>query len=271
MALGITYDSQQLVMFDPATGYAKGSASANGGSILDADYSSVRGDMYWAVAKDGLDLIRRAPVFGHGSGPTGAVAYGRRVTVSPDGRFMAYVHDPDGPEKGSLMEEIVVRDLDTGTERRFPGPPVPARIPDEMDDPIINDLSISPDSTRLAFDYFEGGEVLVLDLVSAELLGEARAVPVDGARSPAWRSDGTLAVAGMGGSVLTFDPTTGAVGQILLAGYAEEIDADDSGRLVIKLDQPSSGDPGTSTTSYAMVDTDGQVTRMTKPFHTVVW
>jgi hypothetical protein len=274
IALGISYDSHRLDFFDPATGNVYSSGPVESGSFLDADYSSVRGEAFVVWAEDGQEVIFRAPTFG--PGPGGLVAYGRRVTVSPDGRFLAYVYDPDGPAKGGLMEAIAVRNLDTGAERHFPGPGRPGGLPAEMDDPAIDilaidNLAISPDSTRLAFDYFDGGDVLVLDLVSGQSLADARPVALDEARSPAWLSDGTLAVIGENGTVRTVDLSTGGEpGFMVVPGYAEELDADDAGRLAIKLAQ-FSWDDTRQDSIYVLMDSNGGVTRLAKPYHTVVW
>lgn len=269
MALGISNHSEQLVMFDPTTGLARSSASAQGGAIVDADYSSVRGEMFYVVIKDGLSLIRRAPVVGSGSGPAGFVASGSHVTVSPDGGFLAYVYDPDGWD-GSEMEAIAVRDLDTGVERHFAGPPVPEGS-HPLDHLTINDLAISPDSTQLAFDYWGGGEVLLVDLVSDTSLADARSLGVAGAvRSPAWRSDGSLSVIGERGEVQTVDLDTGAVSYLVLGDRAEALDADDAGRLMIEL-TAYSGDPANPVKSFAMVDAYRQVTHLNQPFYAVVW
>ncbi|MGH9003579.1 MAG: hypothetical protein ACRDYV_10660, partial [Acidimicrobiia bacterium] len=102
-AFGIT-DGGVLNMFDIETGRVLSSA---GGQTLDADYSTVRGELFWATTKNGQDIINSVP-WGS-TRPSGVVARGRRVTVSPDGHLLAYSYDPDGPAEGSLPETIAVR------------------------------------------------------------------------------------------------------------------------------------------------------------------
>jgi hypothetical protein len=260
-AAGITYDGHGLVVFDPATGRSAGGAFDRNSVFLDADYSGSRG-LFYVQLVDGREKI---------IGPR-VSATGRRVTVSPDGRFLAYVNDPDGPAKGSLMERITVRNLDTGVERHFAGPPVPDGIPAEMDDPTINDLAISPDSTRLAYDYSDGGVVLVLDLVSGTSLADAQPVPAPGyVHDAAWLGTETLAAVGVDGDVKVLPADgEGEVGTYFLPGSAEDLDVDDGGRLMVKLVAPSQTPPA-ATTTYAMVGRDGIVATMNQPYHTVVW
>ncbi len=272
-AAGITADGRSIVFFDPVSDVVRGSSTDREGSFLDADYSSVRGAMFYVRHLNGEDVIMRAPM----DCPRMAepVARGRRVTVSPDGRFLAYAHDPDGPAPGSLLEAIAVRNLETGTERFYASPPV-SDTQDErsvdFEESVINDLAISPDSTRLAFDYIGGGEVFVLDLETADELADAEPLSaVPGAHSPAWLDRITLAVIDIDGVVKSVFVDGDDVGTPYdLPGYAEALDADDRGRLMVKLLTGQADPQGRNV--FAMINEEGlDEEYIVKPYHIVVW
>ncbi|MGH8976183.1 MAG: hypothetical protein ACRD0C_23585, partial [Acidimicrobiia bacterium] len=71
------------------------------------------------------------------------------------------------------------------------------------------------------------------------------------------------------GQVRAVDLFNGKPLDVLLDGYAEEVDADDAGRLAVKLVEYNVR--ASDTTPFALVGTDGQVTRLRKPYHTLVW
>jgi hypothetical protein len=266
-AAAITADSATILFLNPASGGVDGSSTDTAGSFLDADYSSVRDEVFYVRHLRGRDMVLRVDRAGRPSSNFSEVP-GRLVTVSPDGRFLAWVSDPDGTGPGT--ESITVRNLDTGQERRFAGPPPGFHRP-EVDGPVINDLAISPDATRLVFDYFLGGRVFVLDLVTGRSLADAT-TPLDripGAHSPAWLDHATVAVIDIDGQVRTAAVSGGgAVDGFDLPGYAVALDADDSGRLLVKLlgAVQDSAEP-----TFAMVDHDGTFTFITKPYASMVW
>ncbi len=268
-AAAITADGATILFLNPASGGVDGSSTDTAGSFVDADYSSVRDEVFYVRRLRDQEMVLRVDRGGRPSSNFSEVP-GRLVTVSPDGRFLAWVSDPDGPAVGSRTEGITVRNLDSGEERRFSGPAATGGRP-ELDDPIINDLAISPDSTRLAFDYFDGGQVFVLDLVTGRSLADAT-TPLDripGAQWPAWIDDATLAVIDIDGQVRSAAVSGGgAVGSFGLPGSAVALDADDSGRLLVKLlgAVQDSAEP-----TFAMVNHDGSFTSMTKPYASMVW
>ncbi|MGH9039169.1 MAG: TolB family protein, partial [Acidimicrobiia bacterium] len=257
-ALGIPFEARHLVMFDPATGISQGMDSANGGSFIDADYSSVRHELYTVVFKDGVYTIHRVPQRS-GAAPRAVVAHGSRVTVSPDGRFLAYVYHADGFE-GAEAQGIAILDLDTGATRRFSGAPVPSG--ESEDYSVIDNLAISPDSTRLAFDHFDSRQVFVLDLLTSKTMADAHPQGVEGARSPAFLADGTLAIINAEGRIVTVSSDGDSnLGLIAIADRAEAIDADDHGNLMVRISD-FTWDDTRQPRPYLMRDAGGTVTRL---------
>lgn len=272
-AAGITANGRSIVFFDPISGVSLGGSTDRDGSFLDADYSLVLGAVFYVRHMDGEDVIMRSQL--RGSGPAGPMARGRRVAVSPDGRFLAYSYDPDGPARGSMVETIAVRNLESGVERVYASPPVPdtsEEPPIDLEELVINDLAISPDSKRLAFDYIGGGEVFILDLDADADLADAEPLSaVPGAHSPAWLDRITLAVIDIDGVVKSVFVDGDDVGTPYdLPGYAEALDADDQGRLMVKVDLGQADPQGRS--FFALVNEDGEDEQyIVEPYVTVVW
>lgn len=154
------------------------------------------GDAVFAVAVVNAHRseIHRLDLAGGGE----LVAVGADVAVSPDGQFVAYSQPTELREGQATTrrEDLVVKDLTTGTERRWENaaPTDPELAAD------LGSLSWSSDSRRVAFHirYEDGVEVRILDTDAGEsVLDGLRVAPPEGSAFawPAYRGrSGALAM-----------------------------------------------------------------------------
>lgn len=180
-----------------------------------------RSAVFYALVGDcGPATIFR--VAADGSGPSEAVVAGVSPALSPDGRKLAYAVSvagpvasgpvaagpvasgageeapgPDGPEAGleerSCQNAVVVRDLQTGSERTWRFPDTPDFATSLYQQAVITEIAWAPDSTRLAYTLsYEGDSISILDTGSARDLSETVEVviPAGGGNSshPAWQA-----------------------------------------------------------------------------------
>jgi dipeptidyl aminopeptidase/acylaminoacyl peptidase len=129
--------------------------------------ASPAGVVYFDQARGAREWVMSVRLAG---GHIRRVAQGRHPAISPDGRLLAYVTDA-GAITG--VEAIVVRNLATGTRRRWAYPST---------GPDIDSLSWSPDGRFLAFTVntrpFGAATVRVLDTRRPGPLSGTRAIPL---------------------------------------------------------------------------------------------
>lgn len=242
VALGVRLDNGSLRFFDPQTGYTLG-GFAGGENIGDIAYSAAVDRGFFVDSARGHPVIRE--VRNRHGVVREPVAEGTLPSIGGGGRVLAYAFDPDGSGKGSLMQGIAVRDLATGKERRFAGPPVPPGIPEWQDDPTLGGLSVSPDGTKVAYDYFDTGQIHLLDVTFDSTLADSAVILEDPIgetahySEPQWMEDGRLAVMEGGDRVLAYDLKHGAF-QVLATGVLRYEPADSVVGAALML----SGDPG---------------------------
>jgi dipeptidyl aminopeptidase/acylaminoacyl peptidase len=231
---------REVYEFDTAgAGPARIVAAIPEGEIVDVERAP-DGTVYYAAVMGDTHEIRRLD-----AGGETVVASGWGPAVSPDGRWLAFAYFP--PDAGMCAGSgLAVLDLVTGAVRRYPGAdPVPDRQGCPESDGPVGDISWAPDSRRVVFENWRSGP-RILDTATAGLLADA--VSLDAGRryrTPAWLTDGRIAVAefaGRGGvRILAVDPDTRDATEFApaewQAGGVNSLDADATGRhLVVSLD-----------------------------------
>ncbi|MEQ9399601.1 MAG: CehA/McbA family metallohydrolase [Longimicrobiales bacterium] len=167
-----------VVVLDIASGTERVVA---GGPVLEMDPAyDAGGTLYWSSGADGtLDIWRMAPGAAAPEPVTSAGGIELRPQPHPDGRRLVYLAKRGGPDR------VVVRDLDTGTERVL------------HDGAILSQLrpALSPDGSRVAFAtpaaHGDGWELRVVSVDGGPSVLLAGA---DGQRlplAPAWSADGS--------------------------------------------------------------------------------
>lgn len=239
-AVGYSDDFEYFHFFETATGDVY--ADAGVASTRRFAASPVRDELYFddLGEPDGTESIRRMQM---GGSHSDFVVEGGNPAVSGTGRYLAYSFDPDHAKVGP-REGVAVRDLDAGTERRFPNP-TPAEAPGGLGEHVISGMAVSRDGRYVAFSYEDRGEILVLDVTTAETLGDARAVltPTDEYSPyahPVFLADGRVAAAEIYRAVVAVDPATGDTASAVDVVSAPDpfetiasLDVDDTGRHLL--------------------------------------
>ena len=216
--------------------------SQNGNEqVFDPALSPDSATLYYSYRLGTTCEVREIPRAG---GPSRTVvARGIDAAPSPDGRHLAYLSTDAGCEKDAL----VVRDLESGAERRWPA--------NRMD---LSGVEWSPDGRRLAFEHLarDGWEVWIVDTTAAPapLPTGVRAGPPgtaeNGTAAPVFRDDGVLmAATGVGSwgrwagnpeQIVAFDPATGRELEVVVASNRYFWPEDSRGRHLLCLDSPDS-------------------------------
>lgn len=156
-----------------------------------------RSSVYYALAGDcGPATIYR--VAADGGAPSEAILTGLSPAVSPDGRKLAYAVADAAPSSATAEERncqnaVVVRDLQTGTERTWRYPETPDYATSLYQEAVITEIAWAPDSTRLAYTLsYEGDSLSVLDTAVASDLSQTTEIVIPGgggnSNHPAWQA-----------------------------------------------------------------------------------
>jgi len=175
-----TGDARALIEHDPTTGVVIDVSVAPDGSVwysVSSGLSTQVDPSIWRLDTSGApDLV---------------VPFGSAPAVSPDGRYLAYADAPPGEQQAGIRRrDIVIRDLETGDERRYAP---------RADDPdffklngSVQSIAWSPDGTTIAYGFeYEGRELYEFRPDQVDSLSDATGY--DGAyTSPFWLSDQVL-------------------------------------------------------------------------------
>lgn len=157
-----------LVVLDPVTGTAVRTLVAGGVFGDEISVSPGGSTVYYAAKRGCAAEIYAVPLTG---GPSTAIAAGAQPAISPDGTRLAFVQEPWAsrgqpqyvtcPLPPAPPVTLVIRDLATGTQTSYPGPP------GDRGDLVstISHLSWSPGGRRLAVSLGEVQDNLGWDLV----------------------------------------------------------------------------------------------------------